>query len=201
VEPTSTRHLPAIACELVNLFSEIPPELHEEIPGGDFFVHTEAGHGQLVRVRVESGGTIQVQWAHPDFKEALRRPYAGGQELVIDPEIQRLNGEVELRSADPEAAAGALQDLADTYEGLYPEGDFVARAGGEGSVIVTMEEVNLDAALLVALLRRLAEPGSLTGRFEVSSFGTVLPEQQRRFLFEAGEVWVQHPLLWTDSAT
>jgi hypothetical protein len=196
VEPTSTLHLPAIAGELVRIFSEIPADYHERIPGGDLFVHTEDEHGQLVRIKVVPGGTISIQWAHPDFKEALRRPYAGGAELAIDPEIQRLNGEVKFQSPTPEHAAMAVQDLADTYEGLYPEGDCVARAAGGSTVELRMSEVNLDAALLVDLLLELAEPRSLSGKFEVSSFGTVLPEQQLRFLFEDGKVWVQHPLLW-----
>ena len=196
VEPTSTQHLPAIACELVRIFSEVPAEFHGEVPGGDLFVHIEAEHGQLVRIRVEAGGTIHIQWAHPDFRRALRRPYMGGAELTIDPEVQRLDGTVTFRSQTPESSAIALQDFADTFEGLYPEGDCVAKATGGSEVELRMGEVNLDAALLVALLQKLAEPRSLSGGFEVSSFGTVLPERQLRFLFEDGKLWVQHPLLW-----
>jgi hypothetical protein len=198
VEATSTRHLPAITCELVRIFSEIPPELHGVIPGGDLFVHTEEEHGQLVRIQVVPGGAIRIQWAHPDFKRALRRPYAGGAEVAIDPEVQRLNGMVTFRSPTPENAAMAVQDLADTYEGLYPVGDCVARATGGGGVELRMVEVNLDASQLVDLLLELAEPRSLSGKFEISSFGTVLPEHRLRFLFEDGKAWVQHPLLWAN---
>ena len=93
----------------------------------------------------------------------------------------------------------AIQDLADTFEGLYPEGDCVARAAGGNDVELTMSEVNLDAAKLVAVLKEVAQPRSLTGQFEVSSFGTVLPENRLRFVFEAGNLWVQHPLLWADA--
>jgi hypothetical protein len=199
IQPTSAPYLPTITGELVRILSEIPGEFHDEIPGGDFFVHTEEEHGQLVRLRVESGGAIHVHWAHPDFRKSLKRPYAGGSELAIDPEIQRLNGTVEFKAAEPEEAARSIQDLADTYEGLYPEGDFVASTGTEsGRVTVMMDDVNLDAALLIALLQKVALPRTLTGRFEVSSFGTVLPEQRLRFLFEAGKLWVQHPLLWSE---
>ena len=198
VEPTSTHHLPAIASELVRIFSEIPAELHGEIPGGDLFVHIEAEHGQLVRIRVEPGGTVHIQWAHPDFRQALRRPYSGGAELTIDPEVQRLDGTVTFRSPTPENAAITLQDFADTFEGLYPEGDCVARSTGGSEVELKMAEVNLDAALLIDLLQKLAEPRSLAGGFQVASFGTVLPERQLRFLFEDGKLWVQHPLLWAD---
>jgi hypothetical protein len=197
VQPTSAPHLPAITGELVRILSEIPGSLHRSISGGDFFVHTEAEHGQLVRLRVEVGGAVHIHWAHPDFRRALKRPYLGGSELVIDPEIQRLNGKVTLKATDPSEAAKALQDLADTFEGLYPEGDCVATVSQEsGNVELTMTDVNLDAERLVALLKSVALPRTLSGGFEVSSFGTVLPEQQLRFLFEKGNVWVQHPLLW-----
>jgi hypothetical protein len=199
VEPTAARHLPAISFELVRIFSEIPAEFHKEIPGGDLFVHTEEEHGQLVRIRVERGGAIHIQWAHPNFRRALRRPYMGGAELAIEPEVQRIDGTVIFRSQTPENAAVTLQDFSDNFEGLYPEGDCVARATGGSQVELTMKEVNLDAALLVALLQKLAEPRSLSGGFEVSSFGTVLPERQLRFLFEDGKLWVQHPLLWAQT--
>jgi len=200
VEPTGAQHLPAIACELIRIFAEIPAELHGEIPGGDFFVHTEDEHGQLVRLRVETGGSIHVQWAHPDFHQSLRRPYMGGAEFTIDPEVQRLDGEVTFRSQTPEKAAVTLQDLADTYEGLYPEGDCVARAIGGSEVELRMVEVNLDAGLLIDLLQELADPRSLTGRIELGSFGTVLPERRLRLVFDDGKLWVQHPLLWADTA-
>jgi hypothetical protein len=119
---------------------------------------------------------------------------------VVDPEIQRLNGVVSFEARDPEAAVVAVQDLAETFEGLYPAGDCVLRAPGEGKVEVSLEDVNLDAALLIELLRELAEAGTLSGRFQVSSFGTVIPENQRRVLFEGGEVLVQHPLLWPETS-
>jgi hypothetical protein len=201
VEPTSAHHLPAIACELVRLFAEIPPELHSGIPGGALYVQTEEEHGQLIRLRVEAGGAIHVRWAHPSFKQATRRPYAGGPEFLIDPEIQRLNGSVRFQAETPEDAARSIQELADTFEGLYPEGDFISRASGEGTVELTMKDVNLDAVRLIELLRKVAVAGTLSGRFEVDAFGTLNPEFRRRVLFEAGEVLVQHPLLWPEAKT
>ena len=199
VEPTSSHHLPAIACELVRLFAEIPAEFHGEIPGGAFFVHTEEEHGQLIRLRVESGGAIHVRWAHPSFRQATRSPYQGASELEIDPEIQRLDGEVLFSAQDPQAAANAVQDLADTFEGLYPEGDCVASVTEDNRVKLAMADVNLDAHLLIQLLIQVATPGTLSGRFQVSSFGTVIPENQRRILFDKGDVFIQQPLLWPDS--
>jgi hypothetical protein len=198
VEPTPSRHLPAIVHELVRIFAEIPPELHPTIPGGDLFVHTADERGQLVRVRVDPGGAIRIQWAHPNFKRALRRPYSGGGEIVIDPEVQQLNGTVAFRARDPGDAARAVEEMIHGFEGLYPVGDCSVRVTDDGVVDLKMKEANLDAAQLVDLLQGLAEPRSLSGRFEVSSFGTVLPEHRIRFLFEDGKIWVQHPLLWAD---
>ena len=94
----------------------------------------------------------------------------------------------------------AIRELADTFEGLYPEGDCSVHASGGRSVELSMKDVNLDAARLIELLRAVALPGTLSGRFQVSSFGTVIPEKQRRVLFEAGEVLVQEPLLWPEPA-
>lgn len=199
VEPSFSHHLPAVACELVRLFSEIPAEFHETIPGGAFFVHTDEEHGQLIRLRVEPGGAIHIRWAHPDFKRATRNAYQGGSEITIDPEFQQLDGQLVFQAADPQEAARRIQDLADTFEGLYPEGDCQAAPVQGDQVELTMKEVNLDATLLVDLLQELAEPGTLSGRFRVSSFGTILPEHQLRILFEAGEIRVQHPLLWPEA--
>lgn len=200
VEPTASHHLPAVACELVRLFAEIPPEFHGTIPGGALFVHTEEEHGQLIRLRVEAGGAIHVRWAHPSFKQATRLPYAGGSEFVIDPEVQRLNGAVSFKAKDPQSATDALQELVGTFEGLYPEGNCAVQVAEDGHLEMTMEDVNLDANLLIGRLQDLAEPGTLSGRFQVSSFGTVIPEHQRRVLFEGGDVQVQHPLLWPEAA-
>ncbi len=76
VEPTSSRHLPAITFELVRLFSEIPAELHGRIPGGDLFVHTEDEKGQLVRIRVETG------WHHPHSMGPPRFPSGPAKALL-----------------------------------------------------------------------------------------------------------------------
>ena len=61
-----------------------------------------------------------------------------------------------------------------------------------------MLEVNLDVELLVTRLQKLAQPGTLMGSIEVGTFGEDIPEGQIRFLFEEGEAFVQHPLLWPD---
>ena len=198
VEPTDAPVLLTAASELVCMISEIPYELQTRIPGGDFFVHLEET-GQLVRLRVDRGGTIHVEWAHPGYEGAKKRPY-DGREIAIEPWEHRLNGTVELVSADEAAAAEALQTLADSFEGLYPEGDFRPVVQEEGGLRVEMTDVNLDARLLVDRLIAFAKPRSLTGFVDVSSFGDVAPEHLVRLVFEDGEAWVQHPLLWSGPA-
>ena len=198
VQPSTGPILPTVTVELVRILAEIPYELQSDIEGGDFFVHTEEPATQLVRLRVESGGALHIQWAHPEYAGAERKPYRGRQDLPTPEWEQRLNGAVSLEAVDAPDAAASLQDLADTYEGLYPEGDFVAAASGKGNeVTVTMSEVNLDAALLVDRLRQVARPGTLEGRFEVSSFADFVPENLVRLVLDGGEVLAQRPLLWS----
>ncbi len=198
VQPSTAPILPTVTVELVRILAEIPYELQSRIEGGDFFVHTEEPSTQLVRLRVESGGALHIQWAHPEYAGAAREPWSDDFRIATPEWEHRLNGNVAFSAADAATAAGGLQDLADTYEGLYPEGDFVASVGEDGSTVtVSMKEVNLDAHLLVQRLVQVATPGSLEGRFDVGSFADFVPENLVRVLFDAGETSVPHPLLWT----
>jgi hypothetical protein len=196
VQPSTAPILPTVTVELVRILSEIPYELQSRIEGGDFFVHTEEPATQLVRIRVEEGGAMHIQWAHPDYAGAAREPWSKDAHIATPEWEHRLNGEVTFSAEDAAGAAGALQNLADTYEGLYPEGDFVASAEGD-KVTVSMSEVNLDARLLVEHMLELARPGTLAGRFDVGSFADFVPENLVRFLFEGGEASIKHPLLWS----
>ena len=198
VEPTDSPVLLTTASELVRMLSEIPYELQTQVPGGDLFVHLEET-GQLVRLRVDQGGAIHIEWAHPGYEGARKRPYEGS-EIAIEPWEHRLNGSVQLTSADPTATAEALQTLAGTFEGLYPEGDFRPSVEPDGGLRVDMTDVNLDVRLLVDRLTAVARPGSLSGHVEVGSFGDFAPEHLVRLVFEDGEVWMQRPLLWSDVA-
>ncbi len=209
IQPTAGPCLPTIAGELVRMLSEVPEASQAAIPGGDLFVHTEVG-ARLVRLRVEAGGAVKIEWAHPDYARSRPRVYAPGAPLeMVEPQVQRLNGKVALEAADPTGASRELQALADGYEGLYPEGDLLATAtrggagggggGRGGQVAVEVRDLNLDARLLVERLQALAIPGTLTGQIEVSSFAAIVPEQQLRFVFDDGQTWVQRPVLWQDA--
>ena len=196
IQPSTAPILPTVTVELVRILSEIPYELQSRVEGGDFFVHTEEPATQLVRVRVEAGGSLHIQWAHPDYAGAAREPGSPKVRIATPEWEHRLNGEVTFTADDAAGVAEDLQTLADTYEGLYPEGDFRASADGD-TVSVHMSDVNLDGGLLAVRMVEFARPGSLDGWFEVGSFADFVPENLVRFLFEAGEASVQHPLLWT----
>jgi hypothetical protein len=198
VEPTESPVLETVASELVQILAEVPFDLHEGIEGGVFFVHREEA-GQLVRLRVDGGGALHIQWAHPDYAGSARRPYTGRHEIAIDSWEHRLNGTATFGIAAPATAAERLRDLAAGFEGLYPEGELSVGSKDEGTAELVLRDVNLDAALLVEHLLELAEPRTLDGGIEVSSFGEIPPENHVRLTFDAGEVWVQHPLLWADS--
>ena len=199
VQPSAGPSLSTIAGELVRMIAEIPGPLHAAIQGGDLFVHTD-GSQQLVRLRVEPGGALHIRWAHPDYGKAQKRPWQRGTHALVETKVQRLNGAVTFRAADAAKAAAAVQHTADTYEGLYPEGECVAAARPDGTVSVTLNDVNLDAEVLVATLQGVAQPRTVAGRFEVSSFAAQAPEHYVRFVFEDGGVWIQRPVLW-DSET
>lgn len=197
-QPSSGPDLPVIAGELVQILATVPAELHQAIPGGDFFVHTTDTR-QFVRLHVQPGGVLELQWAHPDFASASRSPYRGRSETPLDPYYHRLNGMVKFRAGAP-GGAEAVLELADTWEGLYPAGECKVVTEGEAAKIELLD-LNLDAHLLIERLQEVAEEGSLDGEFVVTAFGReVRPEDSLRVIFEKGETLVQHPVLWPDNA-
>jgi hypothetical protein len=199
IQPSAGPCLPTIAGELVRMLSEIPETAQAAIPGGDLFVHTEVG-AQLVRLRVEAGGALKIEWAHPDYARSKPQLYSGARVEMVEPRVQRLNGEVTFETADPTRAGSELESVADSYEGLYPEGDLLVKVDhSTGRVVMEVRDLNVDVLLLVERLQQLAAPGSLTGDIEVSSFAAIVPEQHLRFLFDDGQTWVQRPVLWDDA--
>lgn len=200
IQPSAGPCLPTITGELVRMLAEIPQASRSAIPGGELFVHTEHG-GQLVRLKVEAGGAVKIEWAHPDYTKARPQPFRGERLEIVEPRVQRLNGTVTFKSKDAARAVWELAALADTYEGLYPEGDLVAAPdSSKTGVSVEVRDLNLDVLLLVERLQQLAAKGSLSGAIAVSSFAAVFPEQHLRFVFKDGAPFVQRPVLWTEPA-
>jgi hypothetical protein len=199
-QPSSAPCLPTITGELVRIMSEIPAAVQPDVKGGDLFVHTES-KGQLVRLRVEPGGTINIAWAQPDYGRAGRRLWRGSCEGLAAPAVQCLNGSLSFETPAPGRAAREIEQLADNFEGLYPEGEFAVTADeSKGRVEMSLRDLNLDVKLLLGQLDKLAAPGSLAGRIDVSSFAAIAPEQSARFLVEQGQVWIQRPVLWPEPA-
>jgi hypothetical protein len=199
IQPTSAPSLPTITAELVRMLSEIPLEAHPGIVGGELFIQTEDSP-HLVRIRVTSGGGVRLDWAHADFARGRKQPFTDNQQIPVDAVYCRLNGTVAFGATDAARVARELQRTADTYEGLYPEGDFRAQVGEPEQVQVTMRDVNLDVRLLIGRVQELATAGSPRGSVDVTSFDDRHPDDRVRVLFEDGNVWVQEPYYWPDPA-
>lgn len=197
VQPAAGASLPTVAMELLRMLSSLPSSALPQIVGGELVVEGDE-QGHLARLRVEAGGVLHVEWAHPDEAWGRQGPYRGRIETAIDPKVQRLTGGVTFLAARPEPAARELQNVGDTFEGLYPEGQFRAVAGDpEGVIVLEMRDANVDAHLVVEALERLAVPGSISGAFTVGAFADELPEEHIRIVFERGRPLAQHPLLWS----
>jgi hypothetical protein len=194
VQPTSAPIVPTVTSELVHMLATIPFELQEQLAGGELLIHTE-DLGRLVRITVDPGGALHVEWAHPNYAGTEKHPFDGSK-IQIERYEQRLSGQITLEADDPAAAANALQQIADTFEGLYPEGSFQSTPTGNGSVKITMEDVNLDIQELMNTLDAHAKPNSVRGRVALGSFKDAVPEHLLRVVFEDGKVWMQQPLLW-----
>ena len=200
VQPSAGPSLPQIAGEVVRMLAELPEAAQARVGGGELFVHTE--RSQLVRLKIEAGGALRIEWAHPDYEKARPQPWRGERLEIVEPRVQRLNGTARFATQDPARAARELETLADTYEGLYPEGTLVVTPDtSRPGVALEVRDLNLDVLLLVERLQALAARGTLTGAIEVSSFATVYPEQHLRFVFKDGKPFVQRPVLWEDAIT
>jgi hypothetical protein len=198
IQPSPAPCLPTIAQELVRMLAAVPLERHDAIPGGDLYVHTEDSP-HVVRLRVEAGGAVRISWAHPRFVGAARQRYAADA-IGIDAVFCRLTGTVTLAAAQPAGAAKELQRLADTFEGLYPEGHFRATAvTPRGAVRVEMEDANVDVRLLVTRVLALATPGSASGAIQVGTFDVRSPDDCVRVVFERGEAWMEQATLFDEA--
>jgi hypothetical protein len=200
IQPTTSPTLPTIAHELVRMLAAIPVALHAAIPGGELLAHAdESPH--VVRLSVARGGGLRIDWAHPSYDAAQRTAYRSGDQIPMDGVFCRLDGRLAFGAADPVRAAWELQRLADTFEGLYPEGFFRAAADAAARTVhVEMHDANLDARMLVTRVLELAAPGTLDGAVEVTSFDERYPDERVRLMFGADHVWVEAPHLFEPAA-
>lgn len=199
IQPSGSPTLPTIAHELVRMLAAVPVELHGDIPGGELLVHAEDSP-HVVRLGVARGGGLRIDWAHPTFDAARSRPLASAGQIPVDGVFCRLAGRLGFTAADPAGAARQLQHLADTFEGLYPEGYFSATAdAGARRVQVEMRDANLDARALVTVAQSLAAPGTLDGTVDVTSFDERYPDDRVRLVFRPDGVWVEEPALFAEA--
>ncbi|HET7040282.1 MAG TPA: hypothetical protein VFH97_10385 [Gemmatimonadales bacterium] len=200
IQPTSSPTLPTIAHELVRMLAAIPLALHADIPGGELLAHAEESP-HVVRLSVSRGGGLRIDWAHPSYDSAQRTPYDSGAQIPVDGVFCRLDGRLTFGADDPARAVRELQRLADTFEGLYPEGFFRAAAETAAPMVhVEMREANLDPRLLINRVLELAAPGTLDGAVEVTSFDERYPDERVRLVFGANRVWVEAPHLFEPAA-
>jgi hypothetical protein len=82
--------------------------------------------------------------------------------------------------------------------GLYPQGDYEIDEVNE-EVVLRLGDVNSSVMPLVDALRKLAQPGSLKGHIEVTSFRAGDLDDYCRFVFKGPDVWLLRPSLWNDT--
>ena len=195
VQPSDTPILPNVGGELLNFLGRLTEEERVAVPGGALYCLDEE-NGQYVRIKVSSGGTLSVSWAHPDYSRARWQPYGGERVPVVFEAYQRLNGKVKFRGA-PEAT-DKIWAAAERSPGLYPEGELETRVEG-GQVEISLRDVNSSVLDLLVTLREAADPSaSLDGEIDVSSFRPGDLEDYCRFVMKDGEVWLVRPSLWSE---
>jgi len=194
VQPDNLPALREITGELLEFLSRIDDKERSKIPGGALYYHDEQT-GQYVRLKAWKGGFLTVAWAQPDYEHAQWERYQGQTVPVVFEPFQRLNGAVKF-----ETSGAAVEEVTDVLEhsmGLYSQGDYEITPW-LGGVEVTLRDVNAEVLALVKVLRQVAEPGSLQGEIDVSSFRVGDLQDYARFIFRAGEAWLVRPSLWSD---
>jgi hypothetical protein len=194
VQPDDVPALREIAGELVEFLADIPQQERARVPGGSLF-YLDEETGQHARLKVAPGGYLTVAWAQADYSHAKWEPFKGKTELVFEP-YQRLNGECRMQ-AEP-SAANRIRAMVEVPGGLYPQGDYEITSSMHG-IEVVLRDVNASVLPLLNVLREVANPRSLEGQVDVSSFRAGDLEDYARFVFKSGEVWLVHPALWNDA--
>jgi len=184
-----------IAGELLDFLSHLSDPERRGVPGGAFYYLDEQS-GQNFRLRVWQGGNLTVSWAHPDYSDAKWTPYEGQSAAVVFEPYQCLNGLLRF-----EAVPGTLNDVRLALErpgGLYPQGEYEIHTSGD-EVALSLRDVNSNVLTLLDALRKAAQPGSIAGMVEVTSFRAGDLDDYCRFVFKDRDVWLVRPSLWNDA--
>lgn len=195
VQPDAISPPREIGGELLEFLTRVTDAERRAFPGGALY-YLDDQTGQHFRLRVSSGGVLTVSWAHPSYEDASSVPYEGPSTPVVFEPYQCLNGSVRLA-----AKPGAADEIRQTIErpaGLCPQGEYEIRPDGE-ALHLELRQVNSSVLPLVESLRQLAEPGSLNGQIDVSSFRAGDLEDYCRFVFENGKIRLLRPSLWSDT--
>ncbi len=196
VQPDAVSAPREIAGELLEFLSDLSETERRGSPGGSF-CYLDEDTGQYFRLRVWRGGNLTLSWAHPDYDNACWDAYEGENLAVVFEPYQRLNGVAKFKSGH-----GVRERIAAVIErpgGLCPQGEYELIRNGD-DVQLTLHDVNSSVLPLLETLRRVAEPGSLAGDIEVTSFRPGDLDDYCRFVFLPGdEAYVIRPCLWCDA--
>jgi hypothetical protein len=195
VQPDAVSALREIGGELLEFLGRISESERTEISGGALY-YLDEQTGQYIRLKVWPGGFLTLSWAKPDYARARWETYQGEHVAVVFEPYQCLNGQVTFN-----AAAGVREKIRTVLErpgGLYPQGEYSLDRTGN-TVILTLRDVNENVLELVDALDRDAQPGTLVGDIEVTSFRAGDVDDYCRFAFlPGGEAWLVRPALWSD---
>jgi len=195
VQPDAVSAPREIAGELLDFLSQLSEEERRNVLGGALY-YLDEQNGQYLRLRVASGGNLNVSWANPDYNGARRVLYQNQPTPVVFEPYQRLNGSVALK-----AAPGAVEEIRAAIEkpaGISPQGDYTLHLIRE-IVGLHLKDVNSSVIPLVETLLKLAAPGSLDGHIDVGSFRTGDLDDYCRFVFKEGKAWLLRPGLWEEA--
>jgi len=190
VQPGGSPALAAVPAELIAMLDLVPAAGRAASPGGTLVVHARTT--PVLRLCV-AGGRIDVQWPQEDWEHALPVELAEMFRTVA-PASAKLTGEIAF--AAPAGAERRLVEFLESFEGLYPGGEYHVRRDGE-TVRVRLDTFNAGPEELLALVRELASPaGSLDIELDVGSFEPQAFERDFRLAARGGEIHAVRPALW-----
>ena len=195
VQPDDYPPLRELAGELLDFLHALADSERIQIPGGALH-YLDEPTGQYVRLKVWKGGYLTVAWARPEYARARCEPFQNQRVTLVFEPYQRLNGSVSFEGHPN--AADDLRRIIEKTAGPYSQGDY-AITSSVHRIEFTLRDVNNDALSLVNALRYLAQPGTLSGEIDISSFRAGDLEDYCRFSFRAGESLIARPILWSDT--